>query len=112
MVVRRSNNGLVDVPYSALFCETLCVAMWTIVSLAMCLAALSLNAPLSRKQGCNAVMFARRKHNSNKVLFETFKIGHSCERVTQNRQLRWIIQNGMKKGSSMHRRTHSQSRLQ
>ena len=46
VVVRRSGNSLADVPYSALFSETVCVVMRTIVSFVLCLAALSVNALL------------------------------------------------------------------
>ena len=49
VVVRHNDNRLADVPYSALFGETLCIVMWTIVLFVMCLAALFLNAPLSHK---------------------------------------------------------------
>ena len=69
MVVTPSGNRLADVLYSVLFSETLCVVMWTIVLSVMCLAALSMNALLSRKQGRNAVMSVRRKRNSNITYF-------------------------------------------
>lgn len=74
MVVRRSGNRLADVPYSALFGETLCVMMWNIVLFVMCLAALSLNAPLSRKQGCDIVMSVWQKRSSNTLYSKTREI--------------------------------------
>ena len=65
VVVRRSSNSFANVPYSALFSETLDVVIWAIVLLVICMAAPFLIALLSRKQGCKVVMSVWQKCNSN-----------------------------------------------
>ena len=49
VVVTHNSNRSADVLYSTLLNETLGVVMWTVVLFVICLAASSLNAPLSHK---------------------------------------------------------------